>query len=74
MKTRLDDGAAIVLSAMLEATRSEEMKVKIGNSGDMTSLMIAKWPSAPFPSMLLVLVTYIRFLSLYFIRNNETYI
>ena len=32
VKTRLDDGAAIVLSAMLEATRSEETKVKIKNS------------------------------------------
>ena len=42
MKTRLDDGAAIVLSAMLEATRSEETKVKIENSGDMPSLMLAQ--------------------------------
>ncbi|RVX01837.1 hypothetical protein CK203_019553 [Vitis vinifera] len=32
VKTRLDDGAAIVLSAMLEATRSEEKKVKTENS------------------------------------------
>lgn len=47
MKTRLDDGAAIVLSAMLEATRSEEKKVKTENSGDMTSLKIAQWFSAP---------------------------
>uniref|UniRef100_A0A2P2IQ13 DNA-directed RNA polymerase III subunit RPC3 n=1 Tax=Rhizophora mucronata TaxID=61149 RepID=A0A2P2IQ13_RHIMU len=32
IRARMDDRAAIVLSAMLEASRSEEKKVKIGNS------------------------------------------
>ncbi|XP_059629258.1 uncharacterized protein LOC132271795 [Cornus florida] len=32
VRTRLDDGAGIVLSAMLEATRSKETKVKTENS------------------------------------------
>ncbi|KAL6971944.1 hypothetical protein U1Q18_031627 [Sarracenia purpurea var. burkii] len=32
VRTRLDDGAAIILSAILEATRSAETKVKIENS------------------------------------------
>ncbi|KAJ1412042.1 Winged helix-like DNA-binding domain superfamily [Sesbania bispinosa] len=37
VRTRMDDGAATVLSAILEATKTVEKKVKIENSGDLDS-------------------------------------
>lgn len=43
MRARLDDGAIIVLGAMLEATRSAEKKVKTENSGKLIFAMVANY-------------------------------
>lgn len=38
VRARMDDGAAIVLSAILKATRNKDKEVKIEKSGDLDSV------------------------------------
>lgn len=38
IRARVDDGAAIVLSAILKATRNKDKEVKIEKSGDLDSV------------------------------------